>query len=60
MDTMYHLDFSRGTVEKIDASVPPRGWQGPSTETERETPPQRRGYSFGALGTPPPAKQDEE
>jgi len=60
METMFRLDFSRGTVEKIDASIPPRGWRDTSSDTERDAPPQRAGYSFGAPGTAPSAEQDEE
>jgi hypothetical protein len=60
MGDMFHLDFSRGTVDKIDSSIPPRGWHDPSAGRKRETPPQRTGYSFDAPGTAPQAKPDEE
>lgn len=59
MKDMFRLDFSRGTVDKIDSSIPPRGWQHASG-TDREAPPQRTGYTFGAPGTDLHAKQDEE
>ncbi|MDX6681989.1 MAG: hypothetical protein QOG94_2028 [Solirubrobacteraceae bacterium] len=60
MEDMFRLDFSRGTVDKIDSSIPPRGWHDPSAGTERETPPRGAGYSFGAPATAPRAEQDEE
>ena len=59
MDPMFRLDFSRGTVEKIDSSIPPRGWQATAANPNRDTPPQSPGYRFGDPETAPPAKQDE-
>jgi len=56
---MFRLDFSRGTVEKIDSSIPPRGWQATAANPNRDTPPQSPGYRFGDPETAPPAKQDE-
>jgi hypothetical protein len=60
MEDMFRLDFTRGTVDKIDSSVPPRGWRDPSADTEREKPPRRDGYSFGAAATAPRAEPDEK
>lgn len=45
---MFRLDFSRGTVKKIDPGIPPRGWHEPSPQP-RDTPPaQRQGQRPGA------------
>ena len=60
MSEMFRLDFSRGTVEKIDASVPPRGWQEPAPGPDRDVASEHPGYSFGDPGTAPRASQDEE
>jgi hypothetical protein len=43
MDHMFRLDFSRGTVDRIDPNVPPRGWQPSPFGAEREMPRLRRG-----------------
>ncbi len=55
---MFRLDFSRGTVEKIDPSIPPRGWQAPLANSEREAAP-HRGDDAGP-DTALSAEQDEE
>jgi len=47
------LDFSRGTVEEIDESTPPRGLSDSSTQTALEALPTHAGYVLAALGTPP-------
>lgn len=58
MEDMYRLDFSRGTVEKIDPSTPPRGWHEPSPQPHDAPPVQRQGRRPGAPAAP--ADTDEE
>ncbi|MEA2370992.1 MAG: hypothetical protein QOH12_1386 [Solirubrobacteraceae bacterium] len=53
LNTIFRLDFSRGTVEKIDEAVPPRGQSDPSTRVAPEALPKHAGYVLAALGTPP-------
>jgi hypothetical protein len=52
---MFRLDFSRGTVEKIDPSVPPRGWQAPIANPRRDPAPHR-----GDAAAPDPASSAEQ
>jgi hypothetical protein len=59
-DTIYLLDFRKGTVEPVDASVPPANVADPSdpVRLERHGVPPRVGYVLAALGSPP--SPDEE
>jgi hypothetical protein len=54
-DTIYLLDFRKGTVEPVDASVPPANVADPSdpARLERKGVPPRVGYVLAALGSPP-------
>ncbi len=52
-ETIYLLDFRRGTVEEIDNSRPPRGARAPA-EGEQKDQEQGAGYVLAALGSPPP------
>ena len=60
MEEMYRLDFSRGTVEKIDSRIPPRGWQDASADSGREASPRRAGNSAMAQETAASEKRDED
>jgi len=59
-DTIYLLDFDKGTVEPVDASVPPENVADPldPARLERKAVPPRVGYFLAALGSPPVS--DEE
>ncbi len=52
-NTIFRLDFARGTVEEIDESIRPSGASDPSARTPPEDLPKRAGYVLAALGTPP-------
>jgi len=51
-NTIFRLDFSRGTVERIDEATPPRGLPDSSPGAPEDLP-KRAGYVLAALGTPP-------
>ncbi len=56
MDEMiYLLDFRKGTVEPVDASIPPENVADPydAARLERRGVPPRVGYTLAALGSPP-------
>lgn len=57
--TIFRLDFSRRTVEKIDSQVPPRGVREASAH-EQDVPSSRSGYVLAALGTPPSDQDNED
>ncbi len=59
-DTIYLLDFEKGTVESVDASDLPGNVVDPldPVRLERTAVPPREGYFLAALGSPPAA--DEE
>lgn len=60
MEDMYRLDFSRGTVEKIDSRTPPRGWQDARSDTGQEaTRPVRTGYILMVQGLGPRIEREE-
>jgi hypothetical protein len=58
MEDMYRLDFGRGTVEKIDSSIPPRGWHEPSPQPHDTPPAQRQGHPRGAPAAPADADKE--
>ncbi len=59
-DTIYLLDFDKGTVEPADASSLPDNVVDPldPARLERKAVPPRAGYFLAALGSPPAS--DEE
>ncbi len=54
-DEIYLLDFRKGTVEPVDASVPPDNVADPSdpARLERRGVPPQVDYVLAALGSPP-------
>jgi hypothetical protein len=52
-DTIFLLDFKRGTVVEIDADTPPRAGRSIGS-TPPEIPAAGEGYVLASLGTPPP------
>jgi len=56
--TIFLLDFRRGTVEEIDETVPPRGMRDSAPGDAPEALPKGAGYVLAALGTPPD-REDE-
>lgn len=52
-NTIFRLDFSRGTVEQIDETTPPQALRDSSPGDAPEALPRRAGYVLAALGTPP-------
>jgi hypothetical protein len=59
-ETIYLLDFRKGTVEPVDASVPPENVADPAdpARLERQGVPTRVGYVLAALGSPPRPDED--
>jgi hypothetical protein len=52
-NTIFLLDFSRGTVEEIDADTPTRAGRSIGSAPP-EIPAAGEGYVLASLGTPPP------
>ncbi len=57
-NTIFRLDFTRGTVEEIDEAIPPLGQSDPSARIPPEDLLKHGGYVLAALGTPPRADED--
>ena len=59
-DTIYLLDFRNGTVEPVDATVPPPNVADPTdpARLERQGVPSRVGYVLAALGSPPASDKE--